>query len=163
MSIPPPTAGVFGSGMSTTNAPIVAAVEAIETAFWTASRTTRVGSIMPAFFMSIKPSSGLFTLTPYPGLPDSTCANKASLFSPALPVICRNGCFKIFFKICRPALIESAPDALISLATFTNVTPPPGKIPSASAALVAATASSTRNFFSSISVSLTPPTLITAT
>ncbi len=43
------------------------------------------------------------------------------------------------------------------------MTPPPGTIPSARAALVAATASSTRNFFSSISVSDAPPTLMTAT
>ncbi len=44
-----------------------------------------------------------------------------------------------------------------------SVTPPPGTIPSLSAAFTACTASSTRNFFSSISVSVAPPTLMTAT
>ena len=44
-----------------------------------------------------------------------------------------------------------------------RVTPPPGTTPSASAAFTAATASSTLYFFSSISVSVAPPTFITAT
>ncbi|MNI55613.1 hypothetical protein D3C73_1105740 [compost metagenome] len=109
------------------------------------------------------PFSGALTLIPKPASLASTCASNASLLSPALAVICINGCFSAVLRIWRPALILSAPSALIAADKFTSVTPPPATIPSASAALVAATASSTRNFFSSISVSVAPPTLITAT
>ena len=56
--------GASGSGISTTNAPIVAVVEAIETAFCTASFVTLTGSITPAFLTSISPLSGLLTSTP---------------------------------------------------------------------------------------------------
>ena len=45
----------------------------------------------------------------------------------------------------------------------SRATPPPGTMPSSTAALVACMASSTRAFFSFISVSVAAPTLITAT
>ena len=96
---------------------------------------------------------------PKPNLLDfSTSASNACALSPAFSIICINGAFREFFTIFAPS---SSLDIL--LAKFTNVTPPPATIPSASAALVAATASSTLNFFSSISVSVAPPTFITAT
>ncbi len=44
-----------------------------------------------------------------------------------------------------------------------SATPPPGTIPSSTAARVACNASSTRAFFSFISTSVAAPTLITAT
>ena len=44
-----------------------------------------------------------------------------------------------------------------------SATPPPATMPSSTAALVACIASSTRAFFSFISVSVAAPTLITAT
>ena len=44
-----------------------------------------------------------------------------------------------------------------------KATPPPGTIPSSTAARVALRASSTRSFFSFISASVIAPTLITAT
>jgi hypothetical protein len=44
-----------------------------------------------------------------------------------------------------------------------KATPPPGTIPSSTAARVAWSASSTRAFFSFISVSVAAPTLMTAT
>ncbi len=44
-----------------------------------------------------------------------------------------------------------------------KATPPPGTMPSSTAARVALSASSTRAFFSFISVSVAAPTLITAT
>ena len=142
---------------------MVAAVEAIDTAFCTASLVTRAGSMTPAFLTSTNSFAGFMTLTPKPDLPASTCASSASAFKPALRMICRNGCFKASFRICRPAAMLSAPVTFRPPAKFTKVTPPPATIPSAKAALVAATASSTRNFFSSISVSVAPPTLMTAT
>ena len=46
---------------------------------------------------------------------------------------------------------------------FTKTTPPPGTIPSSTAALVACIASSTRSLRSLTSTSVAPPTLITAT
>ncbi len=45
----------------------------------------------------------------------------------------------------------------------SKATPPPGRIPSSTAARVACNASSTRAFFCFISVSVSAPTLITAT
>ena len=44
-----------------------------------------------------------------------------------------------------------------------NATPPPGTMPSSTAALVACIASSTRSFFSLTSTSVEPPTRMTAT
>ena len=45
----------------------------------------------------------------------------------------------------------------------SSATPPPATMPSSTAALVACIASSTRAFFSFISVSVAAPTLMTAT
>ena len=45
----------------------------------------------------------------------------------------------------------------------SSATPPPGTMPSSTAARVALSASSTRAFFSFIAVSVAAPTLITAT
>ena len=50
-----------------------------------------------------------------------------------------------------------------AFAARSSATPPPGTIPSSTAARVALSASSTRAFFSFISVSVAAPTLITAT
>ena len=52
---------------------------------------------------------------------------------------------------------------MISLEAFKSATPPPIVTPSKSATLVALTASSTRYFLSSISISEEPPTEIVAT
>ena len=126
--------------------------------FWTASRVTRAGSTTPAFFMSIMPFSGVMTLIPWPSLAFSTWSRRAWLLSPAFSMIWVNGALRAFLTIDTPGSVS-----LRVLLRLTSVTPPPGTIPSSRAALVAATASSTRYFFSSISVSVAPPTLITAT
>ena len=57
----------------------------------------------------------------------------------------------------EPSSFSSAGSARIS------ATPPPGTMPSSTAARVACSASSTRAFFSFISVSVAAPTLMTAT
>ena len=160
MPAPMPAPGLADSfsGSSTIRAPMVIAVAAMLTAFCTASRVTRAGSTIPAFLRSIIPCPGFITLTPKPGLESSTLSSKAWLLSPAFSIIWTNGALRAFLTIVLPAL-----SSLSSLARFTRVTPPPGTIPSSRAALVAATASSTRYFFSSISVSVAPPTLMTAT
>ena len=49
------------------------------------------------------------------------------------------------------------------MAALSNAIPPPGKIPSSNAALVACKASSTLSFFSFISISVWPPTCTIAT
>ena len=51
----------------------------------------------------------------------------------------------------------------MAFAARSSATPPPGTMPSSTAARVALSASSTRAFFSFISVSVAAPTLITAT
>ena len=69
-----------------------------------------------------------------------------------------SGAFKAFLTMTVPLS-----EPLRVLVRLTKVTPPPATIPSERAARVADTASSTRYFFSSISGSVAPPTLMTAT
>lgn len=86
----PPMSGVAGacfSGMSTMRAPMVMAVAAIEVAIWTASLVTLAGSMTPAFLRSIRPFSGVMTLTPWPGLAFSTSARRACELRPAFSII----------------------------------------------------------------------------
>ena len=83
--------GGFGSGTSTTSAPIVMAVPAIETAFWIASLVTRVGSIIPVALRSTN-LSGLLTSTPCPGLAFLSSANHNSELSPATSNFPRTSC-----------------------------------------------------------------------
>ena len=62
--------------------------------------------------------------------------------------------------------ICSSPSSFSVWSTFdarSSATPPPGTMPSSTAALVACIASSTRAFFSFISVSVAAPTLMIAT
>ena len=140
-------------------------VPAIETAFCKASFVTLDGSTIPQAFRSTNFLAGWFTSTPKPGFAALTCGNHSSALIPALVSKIRNGCSSAFLSICLPAVTDSSSVAVaeIALIRLISVTPPPGTIPSSSAALTAATASSTRNFFSSISVSVAPPTFITAT
>ena len=56
-----------------------------------------------------------------------------------------------------------SPLTVIALAAFSSITPPPGTMPSSTAARVALSASSTRSLRSFTSTSVAPPTLITAT
>ncbi|CDB26637.1 secreted protein [Firmicutes bacterium CAG:552] len=86
--------------------------------------------------------------------------------TPALSAICLMGSIRALRTICAP--VFSSP--LSPLTVFSTLgialiraTPPPGTIPSSTAALVAARASSIRSFFSFISTSVAAPTLITAT
>ena len=51
----------------------------------------------------------------------------------------------------------------MAFAARSSATPPPGTMPSSTAARVALSASSTRAFFSFIAVSVAAPTLMTAT
>ena len=76
------------------------------------------------------------------------------------------GSSRALATICTPTF--SSPSVLFSRAvtagmTLTKMVPPPGTMPSSTAALVAFSASSMRSFFSFISVSVAAPTLMTAT
>ena len=75
------------------------------------------------------------------------------------------GWCKAVFKISKPTFSSSFSASTLSkaLAALSKVTPPPGTMPSSTAALVASTASLTRSWVSLSSISVAAPTLITAT
>ena len=84
--------------------------------------------------------------------------------SPAFSTICRMGSSSARRTMLTP--VASSPDSLrlsSASAARSSATPPPGTMPSSTAARVALSASSTRAFFSFISVSVAAPTLMTAT
>ena len=85
--------------------------------------------------------------------------------NPAFATICLKGSSTALFMILIP-VCSSLFSALIferECVALTIDTPPPGTIPSSTAALVAANASSTLSFFSFISTSVAAPTYKTAT
>ena len=137
------------SGTSTTRAPIVMAVPAIEAALSRATRVTRAGSTMPADLRSTS-LAGLLTSIPCPALPARTWGSHSSAFRPALVSRILNGCSRASFKMVLPAAtdVSSLAEAVMAEVRLMSVTPPPGTMPSSRAALTAWTASSTRNFFS---------------
>ena len=79
------------SGRSTTSAPIVIAVPAMEAAFCSASLVTRTGSTTPAALRSIS-LPGVLTLIPKPGHAAFTCGRHSSALRPELVSRMRNGC-----------------------------------------------------------------------
>src|SRR5476649_962419 len=160
--IPPPWP--FFCGTSATIASVVIKRPATDAAPWIAERTTLVGSMTP-----------LLTRLPY----SPACASKPQLYwsfsrilptmtepsSPALVAIWRAGVWIALRTMSTPCFWSS-------LATFTRLrasvarnsaTPPPGRMPSSTAARVACIASSTRSLRSFTSISVAPPTRITAT
>jgi len=83
---------------------------------------------------------------------------------PALVAIQRSGSSIALRMMLAPTAWSPSSFRLSSaLPARMSATPPPGTIPSSTAALVACIASSTRAFFSFISVSVAAPTLMTAT
>ena len=79
------------SGRSTTSAPIVIAVPAMEAAFCSASLVTRTGSTTPAALRSIS-LPGVLTLIPKPGYAAFTCGRHSPALRPELVSRMRNGC-----------------------------------------------------------------------
>ncbi|CAL3966869.1 unnamed protein product [Diplocarpon coronariae] len=71
--------------------------------------------------------------------------------------------FPAFSTIIRAGLLTGLRPPRAWLAAFSRAVPPPGRIPSSTAALVAFRASTYLSFFSPTSTSEDPPTLITAT
>src|SRR6266487_654901 len=85
--------------------------------------------------------------------------------APAFCTIIRMGSSIARRTIAMPICSSSSVGFILSSARWphSRATPPPGTMPSSTAARVACSASSTRAFFSFISVSVAAPTLITAT
>ena len=103
-------------------------------------------------------------LNPNPSSISLTCSTTTAPSTPAFSAICLNGEVNAFLTISTP--IPSSPSSLKFSIAFTisnKIVPPPGTIPSSTAALVAFSASSILNFLSFISVSVAAPTFITAT
>src|SRR5208337_1977891 len=160
---PPGIGASFFSGISATRASVVSINDAIEPALVSAVRTTLVGSSTPALtrssyslFRALKPKLLSFEslILPITMAPSS----------PAFTAIWRNGSVMARFTMLTPICSSPSSFSLSRAATQrARATPPPGTIPSSTAARVACMASSTRAFVSFISVSVAAPTLITAT
>src|SRR5207342_1449860 len=96
-----------------------------------------------------------------------TCCTTTEPSSPALYESWRSGSSSDLKMICAP--VFSSPSSLPRMsgptasAALMSATPPPGTWPSSRAARAACSASSTRCFFSFISVSVDAPTFTTAT
>ena len=165
--MPPP--GIPGAplsffGLSATMASVVIRSPAIDAAFCSAARTTLVGSMMPLVtrltyspFWASKPYEYWSFSRILPTMIDPS--------SPALMAIWRAGQESALRTISTPVFWSS-----FCVRTFfstsparRSATPPPGRMPSSTAARVACIASSTRSLRSFTSTSLAPPTRITAT
>mmetsp|Transcript_15296 Transcript_15296/g.30067 ORF Transcript_15296/g.30067 Transcript_15296/m.30067 type:complete len:250 (+) Transcript_15296:374-1123(+) len=143
---------------------VVVIKDATDAASPKAVRTTLVGSMMPAWTMSTY--SPVAALNP---LDECSSFNKVcTTTAPSMPAFC---------AICQQgtliaALIASTPTCWSRLSSFKpssffearrSAVPPPGTIPSSSAAFVAFSESLRRSLTSFTSTSLAPPTLMTAT
>ena len=121
------------------------------------------GSTIPA--LSISPYARVEALKPKLPLPSLIFSTTIDPSAPALLAIPLIGSSSTLFIIFTPACSSSSPVLNLSrdAIALTKATPPPGTIPSSTAALVALSASSTLAFFSFISASVAAPTLITET
>mmetsp|Transcript_91935 Transcript_91935/g.256116 ORF Transcript_91935/g.256116 Transcript_91935/m.256116 type:complete len:240 (-) Transcript_91935:601-1320(-) len=146
---PAPASAFFSSGISATNASVVVMSEATLAASARAWRTTRVGSMMPAPIMSTySPSCAL-----YPWL-SSVCFRRCSTTTtPSLPAFCtmdmmgtRRACFTMSFPTFWSKLAKSMSSSFLEL--YSSAQPPPGTMPSSTAAFVAFRASLSRSLTS---------------
>ena len=158
--------GDSGSGLSATILSVVSTIAAIDAAFWSANLVTLVGSTIPLSiiltYFSLRASKPMpFALA----LILSTITEPSS---PALAAICLTGSSRALSIIVTP--VFSSPVVVSSNfdtsgITFTKTVPPPATIPSSTAALVAASASSILMFLflhfnfscSSTCITATPP------
>mmetsp|Transcript_3069 Transcript_3069/g.12377 ORF Transcript_3069/g.12377 Transcript_3069/m.12377 type:complete len:329 (-) Transcript_3069:784-1770(-) len=161
-----PAGGCSSTGRSQMKDSAVPMIDAIDCASDSAVRTTFLGSMMPSAYMStycsvlaLKPISGLSNL--------STSPTMTAPSRPALAAIVRTGARSAFFTISIPVRVSrsGASFSICSSALLAQrrAVPPPGTMPSCTAARVALSASMTRSFFSCTSTSEAPPTLMTAT
>ncbi len=161
---PPGIAGAGSFGSSATIASVVTRRPATEAASCSAVRTTLVGSMMPLATMSTY--SSFWASKPNVSLLfSSTLPTTMEPSTPAFSAICRIGASSAFSTMLMPAWTSALslvrrPTAFLAR---SSAVPPPGTMPSCTAARVALSASSTRSFFSLTSISVAPPTRITAT
>mmetsp|Transcript_26592 Transcript_26592/g.106495 ORF Transcript_26592/g.106495 Transcript_26592/m.106495 type:complete len:213 (+) Transcript_26592:310-948(+) len=159
-----PAAG--GSGASATKASAVIMSDATDWASRSAVLTTLAGSMMPASYMS----TYSFFCASYPtlalgssrSLPTTTAPS-----SPALAAMVLTGARSARWMISAPMrwsmFAACSRTASSCVDAHSSARPPPGTMPSSTAARVALSASTTRSFFSATSTSDAPPTLMTAT
>ena len=157
---PPPSF----SGGSATIASVVRMFLAIEAAFWSADRVTMVGSMTPSLIRS--PYSPVVGVEALAGLQAADLVDDdRALEARVLRDLAERLLERAADDLRAGALVGvgQASDVSIASWAFSSATPPPGTMPSSRAARVACSASSTRCFFSFISVSVAAPTLTTAT
>jgi hypothetical protein len=144
-------------------ASVVTRRPATELASCKATLTTLAGSMMP--FPIKSPYSPVCASNPNDGdLWSVTLPTTIEPSTPAFSAIWRIGACSARRMMLTPASWSSlSPLAFRDFAAHSSATPPPGTMPSSTAARVAFSASSTRSFLSFTSSSLEPPTLITAT
>src|SRR5438876_983365 len=131
-------ASFFSSGRSVISASVVSSSEAIDAAFSSATRSTLVGSMIPACSMSTNSmlSASKPRVTTVSALTFSTMTLPSR---PAFSTICLMGSSSARLTIWAPTF--SSPSILslsIALLARSRATPPPGTIPSSTAARVAA-------------------------
>mmetsp|Transcript_16921 Transcript_16921/g.39083 ORF Transcript_16921/g.39083 Transcript_16921/m.39083 type:complete len:210 (+) Transcript_16921:85-714(+) len=163
LAIAPPSAG-----LSTIIDSDVVRRPATEAASTIPVRVTLVGSMMPAAIISVKTPfcASKPCSTAVPSLISSPTITAPS--SPAFEAIVDNGARRAFMTISTPICWSMFLAAFFLTASnlveqCNRAFPPPGTIPSSTAARVAFNASTTRSFFSPTSTSEAPPTRMTAT
>src|SRR5450432_193584 len=102
----PPAPSVESSVRATIRASVVSMSDATDAAFWSATRTTLVGSMTPAFTRSSY--SSVAALKPKAPLPFLTLSTTIAPSTPALMAICRKGSSMarrtMFTPYCRSSL-----------------------------------------------------------
>src|SRR5579883_2089093 len=158
--MPPPPGGMgaaFFSGFSAIIASVVMSNPATDDASCSAVRTTLVGSMMPAFTRSLNSPVCASKPNAY-SLLSSTLPEITAPSSPALEAIWRSGVRIALRTISMPKRWSSF--SALSLERIAparaSATPPPGTMPSSTAARVACSASSTRSLRSFTSTSEAP-------
>ncbi|KAB8301198.1 hypothetical protein EYC80_003089 [Monilinia laxa] len=148
----PPAGGPFSSGASTMATSVVPNNEATPLASTKPVRTTLNGSTIPAAIMSTY--SPVALLNPLLKSAPNSSMSLPTTTDPSVPA---------FSTILLVKVSGLKADESLASSSLRRAVPPPGRIPSSTAARVALRASTNRSFFSPTSTSDAPPTLITAT
>src|SRR6202012_2677935 len=143
---------------------VVSTMRATDAALSTADLVTLTGSITPSPAKS--PYSNVAALNPCPAGSSATLLTTTEPSSPALAAIQYSGALSALENTSTP--LASSPDSdfcsfLSALRACTSADPPPGSMPSSTAALGAERASSTLSLRSLSAVPVAAPPLITAT
>src|ERR1700759_1696923 len=143
---------------------VVSTMRATDAALSTADRVTLTGSMTPSAARS--PYFSVAAFSPWPTGSSATLLTATAPSRPALVAIQYSGALSALENTSTPAASSPESDARRSasaLRACNSADPPPATMPSSTAALAAATASSTLSLRSLSSVSAAAPTLMTAT